>query len=217
MAIAYDNATYQGVTSGSTINFSHTCTGSDLGLVVVLSVSGNDVTGVTYNGVSMTQVGSVQFGATGTYQYAFALSNPATGSHTVSMSSTASRTWRATASSYTGVNQTTASLTEGFNSVNETASGNRTVSVTVSTANSWLVASHYSNDADPTSAVNGVNRVTFGEADLVDSNGTVGTGSQTIGYGWGTSDNHVIIGFAITPKASTATAFPKLSLLGVGK
>lgn len=62
MAITYDTSTNGGYTgSGTTRTFAHTTTGSDVYLLVgswTRSSGANAVTGVTYNGVAMTALGT---------------------------------------------------------------------------------------------------------------------------------------------------------------
>lgn len=67
-------------------SWAHTCTGSDLVLVVSVSYfdASDVITAVTYNSVAMTQCGSATNGSYNVYQYY--LVNPATGSNNVSVS-----------------------------------------------------------------------------------------------------------------------------------
>ena len=103
MAIAYDNATASGDASGSTtLTFSHTCTGSNLYLIVhIYSQSGAGATGVTYNGTAMTRLS-----AANDIDEIWGLVNPATGANNV-VASRASGTgsFLGGAISYTGVAQ----------------------------------------------------------------------------------------------------------------
>lgn len=71
---------------GGPFVWAHTCTGSDLVLVVNISIydSADTVTAVTYNGVAMSSRGSVSNGQYTVYQYI--LVAPATGSNNVSVS-----------------------------------------------------------------------------------------------------------------------------------
>jgi len=109
MAIAFDAATTgaKGGT-GSTLTYSHTCTGSDLVLLVFVESRSNDVTGVTYATVAMTQVGSAQVSGDGlTTNTAWRLAGPATGANNVVVTITGTNHVASTALSYTGVDQTT--------------------------------------------------------------------------------------------------------------
>lgn len=102
--IAFDAASNTSTSGASPMTWSHTCTGSNRALVVVISqTTGGDVSAVTYNGTAMTQVDISNF--TGTKQlYTYLLLAPASGAHTVSISFT-STNLSAVAASYTGVKQ----------------------------------------------------------------------------------------------------------------
>ncbi|HEY9413617.1 MAG TPA: hypothetical protein VIQ30_02555 [Pseudonocardia sp.] len=97
--------------SGTSLTWSHTCTGTNLLLVVGVAIgAGTDsmTTSVTYNGVAMTSAIKVHAGnSTSGYIQFFYLLNPATGAHTVAVTLTAAATISAGSVSYTGVDQTT--------------------------------------------------------------------------------------------------------------
>lgn len=83
MAIAYDSASSNTNTNSQT--WSHTCTGSDLVLVVhCIYIQGiSNITGITYNGTAMTQAQNVVDGFNFATYY---LANPSTGANTISVS-----------------------------------------------------------------------------------------------------------------------------------
>lgn len=85
----------------------HTCTGSNRAIVVAVGTNGNVVTGVTYAGVSLTQVGSYSADGASNGITTWVLANPASGSNNVVVSTSASATIYCEICSYTGVNQTT--------------------------------------------------------------------------------------------------------------
>ena len=91
MALAVDATSHvEGVTvSGTPVTVSHTCTGSNLLLYVCLSsakTTAADVIGATYNSVALTQVANrVNSLANQLQTYIFRLINPATGSHTLAI------------------------------------------------------------------------------------------------------------------------------------
>lgn len=99
--------------SVTTINWSHTCTGSNLLLVVGVGVgSTNDAsvtTTVKYNNVSMTSAGKMHSNnGTNGYVELFYLVNPTTGANTAVVTSNTSVTSLEGGSiSFTGVDQTT--------------------------------------------------------------------------------------------------------------
>lgn len=105
MAVAKDAATGGQADGTTTVNWSHTCTGSELVLYVAFSCSsGVGTPTVTYNGVSMTKDASAPFnGATSTLYY---LINPATGANTVLISSVTAGDIQGCSFSVTGGKQT---------------------------------------------------------------------------------------------------------------
>lgn len=109
MAIAYDTATTSTGSSVNSLSFSHTCTGSDLLLLVAVTmrrINSATVDDVTYNGVSMTLVTTATSGSR--YAELWRLAGPATGSNTVAVSlSTTEQEVSAGVMSFTGVDQTT--------------------------------------------------------------------------------------------------------------
>lgn len=93
MAIAFNNATFGDFTTGTSLTWSHACSGSDRLLIVdaMASYDGvDDITGVTYNGVSMGLIGKVQHSSETRWFYLFYLKNPASGTHNVVISKTSS-------------------------------------------------------------------------------------------------------------------------------
>lgn len=112
MAIAVDNKTSSETTAaGTSLTFSHTCTGSDLILFVIAATSNtnsspNGITSATYNGVAMTKSAG-NWGPSNGSAAVFYLINPATGAHNVvvNRSGFGTQTFGATAISYTGVAQ----------------------------------------------------------------------------------------------------------------
>lgn len=142
MAIAYDNST-QKVESGSvsSTTFSHTVgTGSARYLVVGTVFRGGTnriATAVTYNGVAMTKIGSDQTNAGACNSNIWGLANPASGTNDVVVTYSGSgNTMQVVASSYTGVNQTSAVDTN-----NGTTGSGTTFSPTVTTTadNCWVI------------------------------------------------------------------------------
>lgn len=173
MAIAFDAVTgnaYDANTSGS---FSHTCTGTNRGLLA-FSYSGGATNGatVTYGGVAMTYVGIIDQG-NGERVSVFKLANPASGSNTFAWSSWPGGGTRWTLVSYTGVNQT--DIVHNSNLVAQTADP-ITPSVTSSTADCWAVvgivsAANFSSFTTGTLRQNASGNKTV----VGDSNGTFST------------------------------------------
>lgn len=111
MAIAFDATATGSGTNSSPFTFSHTCTGSDLILIVGVNTGdANKIAGttsVTYNGVSMTELVSAQ-ASNAIKASLFYLVGPSTGSNTVSVSfnTPSSGVMRARSASFTGVTAT---------------------------------------------------------------------------------------------------------------
>lgn len=107
-AVVYDtftSSTYTGATSHS---FSHTTSGSNRYLLLQFFIgSGNTVTGVTYNSVAMSSLGSITQPDAGVTIHSYGLPAPATGANTVDVTFSGAPTYvNCTASSYTNVHQT---------------------------------------------------------------------------------------------------------------
>jgi hypothetical protein len=218
MAIAFDSsAAATASTGGSANTWSHTCNGSNRLLIVVFtgppdsgSYTGN---ACTYNGVSMTEVGHTAVdNSTGDwYVSMWYLINPASGTNTISF--TGSNNLSGSSASYTGVKQTgqpdgSAVLNSGGSSV-----ASKTFTNTVTASNCWQIlglrtmVQVWSAGSGTLLRQNGYN--TYNQ--IYDSNGTVGTGSQSL-IASGTSDKvgGIIASFApvVSSTLYTLTASP---------
>lgn len=106
MAIVRD-ATSSGSATATSLTVAHTCTGSNLALIVnVVTIDGtnDDITGVTYNSVSMTRQATNAIG-TVARSYQYYLLGPSTGANNIVISASASVSIQADNVSYTGVKQ----------------------------------------------------------------------------------------------------------------
>jgi len=140
MAIIYDtSASGTSVIGGNSLTYSHTCTGGKLILFVAATVRGGDhLTGITYNGVSLTKVDSSLNAQTdGNYTYLYYLLNPATGAHNVVVSTNnAGDSIAASSTSYKEVKQTAQPDAHSNGSSSE---NNLAQSVTSVADNCWTV------------------------------------------------------------------------------
>ena len=139
MAIAFDTATDGGHTTGASLTFAHTCTGSNLFLVVgIFYVAGaNDISSVTYNGVAMTQAIKGPAESGGRFTYIYFLANPSSGANNVVITPSASgNDLFGVSASYTGAIQSS-SVADSTNS-NSSGSGNASVAVTTVADNCWV-------------------------------------------------------------------------------
>lgn len=219
MAIAFDAATDGGALAASPKTFSHTCTGTDLFLIVFTfqASTTDNVTGVTYNGVALTKAGFSPSDA-GINYYGIGcwyLLNPATGANTVEIT-TSSGTVTGVAHSYTGV-------VGGFDNVatNSVASGTSlTVSVTTVADNCWTAMGASNGDGE-LSAGSGIERVdlaSIGSTSTFDSNAAVTPpGSTSLQATWATSASAggIIISFSPTAAASATTSRRRM-MTGIG-
>lgn len=98
-----------------------------------------------------------------------------------------------------------------------TTTGNLTLSTTVVASNCWLVSMARNTSAGvPTAGTGTTDRVVTQTYQATgDSNGTVGTGSQSMGWNAATGTTAGIIA-SIAPAAAAATSIPSLLLTGVG-
>ncbi len=104
MAIAFDAAS-----TSIAMSWSHTCSGADRVLFICFTVPGLGASTftATYNGVSMTSITGITFGADGSNGlFAFYLGNPALGSNTITVTRSGgfNDLAQACAASYTGAN-----------------------------------------------------------------------------------------------------------------
>lgn len=176
MAIAFDTSNITALDSDKTL--SHTCSGSDRILLVYVHDPNQGT--LDYNGTSMTQLGSWA-----NNNGLFYLINPDSGAHTITLTTAAASLMRIISASYTGVNQS------GFPDSSATASTDSpaTVNTTVVATNCWLIGTAASlslgggntYSTNRTDKQSGYTNTTTNNNPIgfSDSNGTVGTGSQS--------------------------------------
>lgn len=154
MAITFDTSDVSRrlVNPGTSLTYSYTCTGSNrlLFCSCLVSAATNNITGVTYNGVSMgSAVNTIATDAGANTQVVYALLGPATGANNVVVSISPSSTVQAHSTSYAGVSQS------GFPDAQTTASLSGTSQVMTLTTvadNCWLYAYHRSDTTNPGAA-----------------------------------------------------------------
>lgn len=140
--IAFDSSSNFPLTTVSSATFSHTTSGSDRILFVGVLVNanpGNNVTGATYAGVPMIQIGHHSFGSGNFGDNVFMLVNPALGTNNVVVSLDSAQNISAQSVSYTGARQT--GQPDNFVSYGPggPTTGIVTNSIVTITDNSWLV------------------------------------------------------------------------------
>ncbi len=154
MAIAFDTTTDGGNVTATSLTWAHTCTGSQLALFVTATVNTQTVTGITYNGVAMSQVGTVSVSSNNSYLYV--LFTPATGAHNVVVSLSGSGSVSGASASYTGV------YSGSIDSSASTSNTSTSISqaTTTVTDNCWLVSSGQTNASTATAGANTTVRLT---------------------------------------------------------
>lgn len=219
MAIAFDAATDGGFAADLT--FAHTCTGSDGILFVMFSCNdGATITSVTYAGAAMTQVGSVTTSGVRDH-YLYMKVGPATGSNNVVIDVSTGNVFGG-AVSYTGASQT--GQPDSFATNSGASVTSITGTTTVVASNCWLVALGQcdSGGANVSGGSGTTERSRYGgfnQFGMFDSNGTVGTGSQSliVNSNTGVDAMQIIVAsFAPPGGGGGSTVIPSLGLLGVG-
>lgn len=171
MAISYDTGVNATIANpGSSLTWSHTCTGSERILFVSATINRSSITGITYGGVSMTAIGSPTLGGDGFYNYLYYLVAPATGANNVVITPGSSVLILGSSVSYTGAAQT--GQPDGSNSQTGTNSS-MTTSITTTADNCWAVLHVRACDLGVSSAGTGSTQRTNtnGYIQIYDSNG----------------------------------------------
>ena len=217
MAITKDaSSTGHADAGNTTLDFSHTCTGSNLLLLVHIQIEQDLVTGVTYNSVAMTQlkkeIGAGSVGAV----YIYGLLAPTTGANTISIA-------------FTGVNKYITGIGESYAGVvqsnlpDATASsfdntGVSALATTITTVadNCWVGGIAFWTTA-LTSVTNGTIRTngspTSSNITSFDTNGVVTpAGNKTLTANGTTVKVNTLVSFAPFVASATKT----LAALGVG-
>ena len=219
MAIALDATSFTSSASASSLTWAHTCTGSNRILVVAIGMDADTTCTVTYNGVSMTEIGNAQRSVGGVKTFLFYLIAPTTGTNNIVATLGTSTKVASGATSYTGAKQS--GQPDSSTATFDDATLTFIVSTTVIAPDCWLVGGTRMQDGlaepsglgtttrteDPTTGA--------GQKTVVsDSNGTVGTGSQSLQWLQGGLDNISGVVASIAPSVSSSAN--RLALLGVG-
>lgn len=186
MLIVFDTAGGHTIQSGGG-NFSLTLAANATCLVASIYYNpiAGTVTPPTWNGVSMTLVGSVDFSnnspavVPGLQNLLYYLLNPATGTHSLVTAESEGRPLGCSAASYIGVGAVGASGHNG-----SAVAGTLTTSVTTTKTGSWLVMGASGNNT-LTAGTGSTQRNTQSTAQeaIYDSNGAVTVGANTMATG----------------------------------
>lgn len=213
--IAYDttaNATE--VASASSISWSHTCTGSNLILVVTVGVNdltlgSRTVSGITYNSVALTKIRSDDNGGQRRTEVWY-LINPATGAHTVAVTMGGTCIGIAGASvSFSGAKQSAqADTSNGANTSGTATSSSVALTTTIdgdfivdcletqATSSAWVPGASQTSRY----SLNGTN-LDF----QVSTRTTTGAGSYTNTWSWTTATTYATTAVAIKPLTAPVT------------
>lgn len=228
MAIAFDALTKPADPApASSVTWNHTSTGSDLGLVVGIDINDltDTVSGVTYNGTSLTQVpaGSTsQSGGGGRTErcYLFYWDSNAngalpTGSNSIVVTATGSVSngFQCFSATYTGVNQTAPLNVSAKNSSTGVSSITATATTTVDDC--WAVSVVRDDAGNITDSTNYTARSADGSIEMGDSTTGVGTaGSKSATAGGPTGIMHIVTAFlAPATGGGGATFVPRISFI----
>ena len=176
MAITFDSVTTGNCNPGTSVSFSHTTTGSNtiVWLLIWQSSATDKVSSTpTYGGASMTlgfDAGQIKSGVYAKFYY---IVSPAGGSQTVTFNLSSSISCVASAQSYVGVAQT--SPVDVTGTAADASNKNWSWSVSPTNANSWAVSIFSCNEAY--SDVTGVTRATgiTTATGFMDTNGAGGS------------------------------------------
>ncbi len=204
-AIAFDAASGQQSNAVGTVNaaLSHTCTGSNLVLVVAeVGDTSDSVTDISYNSVSMTIVDKLRYPAD-RWIYQAILTAPSTGTNNVVSSGNTFGSKGAV--SYTGCGQS--SQPDSHDISKPAAASTITWSTTVVATGCWLWGFCYGDLTDSSAGTGTILRgTTIGSGTgQFDSNGSVGTGSQSLQVVQSSSFSPVVTIMSIAPPASGPT------------
>lgn len=214
MAIAFDVAGGPANANAASLTYSHTCASNATLIVIVqLAQAGDNVTNVTYAGVTMSQVKKVN--NFGDFSYAYVLSNPASGTNSVVVSVSPNSNMSSMSVSYTGCNLVTQ---PDVSNTNTGTSTSLSASVTTTQVNDMLVA--YGVSGGTLTVTGGANsrvvdNLVFNGV-ISDLSATSAT-SYSMTYTQASSIAWQEIILALQPPSSGGTVLPFKLLLGVGK
>lgn len=181
------------------------CLWLSLNLIVGCIDDAKGTMSVTYNGVSMTSVGSTEDGLSLVKVELFYLVSPATGSNTLTATrSSGSGAFAVHAVSYSG----TANTQPDSYNVGANNSSSLTVNTTVVASNCWLVGVWTGNSGSLVAGTGATGRGSatantgeIGATRIYDSNGTVSTGSQGMTVDMFSGSNGAVIASLKAPMA----------------
>jgi hypothetical protein len=201
MATAFSAITQQKVASPNTTNtFSHTVSGSNTILFVACSnENAGAVTGATYNGVSMTEIGS----GNGTL-HLFYLINPTTGANNVTITrSGTANDFHGWAISYTGVKQS--GQPDASTTATAASAASLTTTLTVVANNSWAILVGRTDNAGMAASTNCILRSSpdaYNAWALFDTNSAKASGSLSMVFNGASPSNLTSVMASFAPSVT---------------
>lgn len=208
-AIGYQNTNSSSATNTTTLTYAATVSGSDTVMLAGHNAQGGDLTtGVTINGVAMSQVWKSN-GDTGSagfygYNYVYFKQAPTTGNVVVSDSGGAN--WmRGSCAVYSGVDQLAPIDNFAVKNINSTSNS---VTFYVTQSNCWIFTWYMqdnvaSNTATPPS---GYSQRSGTDSTQADSNTTVSTGDRTVAWGVNGTNRSTQIAVSFKPATGSLVA-----------
>lgn len=211
MTIGFDAVSTATETLSSSKTWSHTTTGSNTILFVGgwIRGNGNNCTGVTYNGVAMTQIQTNVVSSTVYYDkgFLFYLINPATGANNVVATFNSADYNNGISVSYTGVKQT--GQPDNSNTQTTTATST-TDTITTVADNCWTVLLCSSSNSSGTASTGSTFRGGSSNANIFDSNAPktpAGSTSMSLTSMDSSGSAHIMASFAPFISASSNSRF----------
>lgn len=211
MAIAFAEFTNGGVAT----TYSHTTSGTNRYLFVgITGGTTNNVTAVTYSGVSMTQVGTTQQRPSSRYVYLYGLVAPASGANNVVITINGGDIGQSFAFGYTGAKQATP-----ISGVVNSSGTQANIAQSVTTTDDNSIAFIYAGTGAPQTVGAGTTKRTNADYDnAYDSGNTTITpaGAYTLNITF-TNEGFGLIAGAIAPEVAATSGKNFLSMMGIGQ
>jgi hypothetical protein len=209
MAISFDTSLHNGATTSFTYT-PGTLTNGAIVARIYPNTGGATVTAApTYGGNTMTLIDAETTSAQKVYMYR--LVAPPAGAQTFAVTLSSGNA-DVSIASYNGVDQTNPIDAHTNVALGASTASPVNMTVTVGVSNAWLIGG--TNETSVlTSAGTGT---TKRQTDLFDSNGTVGTGSQSLQVTFTGTQAISYVVASLAPVATASTFTPRRALMGVG-
>lgn len=215
MAIAFDaTSSPTGISSGTTLSWSHTCTGSNLTLVVGITFNSSAaISGINYNSVAMTLIKAQN--NSGNRCEMWQIVGPTTGAHNIDVTFGAGvNAANGGAVSFTGTENPYAGASAGQNTTS-----NPSLSITTTANNSFVMDSWHNISTDSGAVGGGQTQrwqvLNYAGTDNDSSGSTksvASAGATTMSWSGGIVGAQV----AVEIRQGTAVATRKLAIMGAG-